>query len=369
MSLNATESSVRRQIALILTAWGMPQNLIETTTEVMVETDLMGVDSHGISMLMQYEQKNRDGRLNLQAQPQIEMETPVVARLNAGANLGHPVSVQAMNLAVDKALTMGIGLVTVRNSHHFGAAGYYARMATKRGAIGIVTSTARGIVVVPTRSAKPVLGTNPIAIAAPSGRNSPFVLDMATSTIAAGKLKVYGFQNKPLPDGWVADGEGKSLNDGNVAYDMFLGPKASGYGGLTPIGGTPELSNHKGYGLGLTAQILAGVLTGSNFAPRDRPTEAPDAPENIGHFFMAIDPKMFRAAGEFESELDGIIDFLHATEPSSPEQPVLVPGDPEDAKRALRLKGGIPIPDALAEHIQAVSKRSGVEYVLEPNPT
>ncbi|HUS98184.1 MAG TPA: Ldh family oxidoreductase [Hyphomicrobiaceae bacterium] len=365
MSLRTPAETVRRQITTILRSWGMPENLIETTAEVMVETDLMGVDSHGISMLMQYEQKYLQGRLDLAAQPKILNETPVTALIDAGANLGHPVSVYAMNLAVDKALAMGLGLVTVRNSHHFGAAGYYARIAAKRGAIAIVTSTARGIIVVPTRSAKPVLGTNPIAIAAPAKRNRPFVLDMATSTVAAGKLKVYGFQNKPLPEGWVTDGKGGSVRDGTEAYEMFYGGQSSGYGGLTPVGGTPELSSHKGYGLGMVAQILAGALTGASFSPRDRPNEGPKDPENIGHFFLAIDPKTFRAEGEFETELDGIIDLLHGTEPADPAKPILVAGEPEDAERARRLADGIPIPGALAKHIRDVCGRTGVDYILE----
>src|SRR3989442_15400085 len=131
------------------------------------------------------------------------------ALIDADDSLGHPVSVYAMNLAVDKCRDMGVAVVTVFHSHHFGAAGCYSRIAAERGVIGMVTSATRGVTMVPTFGAEPVLGTNPIAFAAPAKRNPPFQLDMATTTVAAGKVKVYKLNHKPLPSGWVVDGDGK----------------------------------------------------------------------------------------------------------------------------------------------------------------
>ncbi len=362
-TVHATAKSVEDQIRLILGSWGMAPDLIDQAATVMVETDLMGVDSHGISMIMTYESKVREGRLNLKAAPSIENETAATATIDAGANLGHPVSVRAMNLAVDKASDVGVGVVTVHNSHHFGAAGYYARIAADRGAFGMVASTARGITVVPTGGTEPVLGTNPLAFAAPAKVNRPWVLDMATSTVAVGKVRVYGYQNKPLPEGWVNDGEGRAMRDGTAAYNMLVG---SDRGGLTPIGGTRELASHKGYGLGVLAQVLGGALAGGAFVPVDRPRQTPHTPENIGHFFMAIAPATFRPAGTFESHLDAVIDTLHQTPAADPAQPVLVAGDPEAAKRAERLEQGIPIPPPLAEQLRGVCARAGVDYVLKP---
>ena len=260
MTLHAAADKVRRQIASILTAWGMPEDLVATTAEVMVETDLIGVDSHGISMLMGYEDKVREKRLKIAARPKIIRQTAVLALIDAGGGLGHPAAVMGMKLAADKAAKDGIGVVSVTNSHHFGAAGHYARIAAERGLIGIVASSARGITVVPTGGTQPVLGTNPLAFAAPARRNPPFVLDMATSTVAVGKVRVYGYRDKPLPEGWVVDSEGRSVKDANYAYETVL---KTGAGGLTPIGGTPELSSHKGYGLGLMVHILGGVLAGA----------------------------------------------------------------------------------------------------------
>ena len=361
MSFNARPERVREQIFLILTAWGMTDDLAATTADVMLETDLIGVDSHGISMLMTYETKRGEGRFDFTARPTIVKENAVAALMDAGGNLGHPVSVAAMQLAMKKAREASVGVVSVRNSHHFGAAGYYAKLAADNGLVGWVASGARGITVVPTRAANPILGTNPIAFAAPATRNRPFVLDMATSTVAVGKVKVYGFQNKPIPEGWVADGEGKPMTDANAAYEMLRGsPK----GGLTPIGGTPELSSHKGYGLGMMAHILGGVLAGGNFSPIHKPKEGPSDPENIGHFFMAMDPGFFRDEDAFESDLDEVIDYLHATEPTDSDKPVLVAGDPEAAKRAERLESGVPIPDALDTQLRDVCKNINVPYVL-----
>lgn len=361
MTINVQAALIDRQITSVLRAWGMPDDLVAQTVDVMVETDLWGVDSHGISMLMTYEQKINAGRFHMTERPRIVRETPVMAVIDAGAGLGHPASVLGMKTAIEKAATVGLAVVTVVNSHHFGAAGYYARMASDRGMIGLVASSARNIAVVPTRAAEPMLGTNPLAFAAPAGRNPAFLLDMATSTVAAGKIKVYGYQNKPLPEGWVVGPDGKSLRDGNEAYAVLRRGTTTG---LTPIGGTPELSSHKGYGLGMMVHILGGVLSGAAFAPLRKGNEKPGEPENIGHFFMAIDPKAFRPDGEFEMDMDAIIDVLHATPASDPSRPVLVAGDPEIASRAERLRTGIPIPSALQQELRDLCSRVGVPYVL-----
>ncbi len=368
MTLHARPERVREQIYTILTTWGMPEDLADTTAEVMLETDLIGVDSHGISMLMMYEQKRAQGRFDLTARPTVVKENAVAALLDAGANLGHPVSVEAMQRAIAKARELGVGVVSVRNSHHFGAAGHYARLAAEAGLIGWVASAARGITVVPTRASRAVLGTNPIAFAAPAGRNLPFVLDMATSTVAVGKVKVYGFQNKPIPEGWVMGSDGRSLTDANDAYERLLASRKSGEApdaGLTPVGGKPELSSHKGYGLGMMAHILGGVLSGGSFSPIHQPKEGPSDPENIGHFFMALDPDFFREEGAFESDLDDVIDYMHNVKPVDPAAPVLVAGDPEVRIREERLANGIPIPDSLAAQLRDVCLRSNVAYVLE----
>jgi LDH2 family malate/lactate/ureidoglycolate dehydrogenase len=352
---------VRAQILSIFDAWGMDAALARTAAEVMVETDLAGVDSHGVSMLMDYDDYRRRGKLNLKARPKVVRETAVTALVDADAGLGHPAAVMGMELALKKAQTMHAGIVTVFNSHHFGAAGYYAAMASKRGMVGMVTSATRTMAVVPTRGKVPVLGTNPIAFAAPAKRNAPFLLDMASSAAANNKIKVYGLNRKQIPKGWVFDDRGEPVTDPETALDILYRTKK---GGLTPLGGTAEMSSHKGYGLALMVHILGGALSGASFSPIRVKTQAPSDPDRLGHFFLAIDPKAFRPEGAFEDDLDAVIDVMHATPPLDPAQPVLVPGDPEAKAREERLRDGIPIPDTLRKKIRSVCEGAGVPFVL-----
>jgi LDH2 family malate/lactate/ureidoglycolate dehydrogenase len=352
---------VRSQILSIFHAWGMDAELARTAAEVMVETDLAGVDSHGVSMLMDYDEYRRKGKLNLKARPKIVREGPVTALIDAGAGLGHPAAVMAMDLALEKAKTMQVGVVTVFNSHHFGAAGYYAAMASKRGMVGMVTSATRTMAVVPTRGKIPVLGTNPIALAAPAKRNAPFLLDMATASAANNKIKVYGLNGKQLPAGWVLDDAGRPVRDPETALKIIYETKK---GGLTPLGGTAEMSSHKGYGLALMVHILGGALSGASFSPIRVKTQGPSDPDRLGHFFLAIDPKAFRPEGAFEDDLDAVIDVLHATPPLDPAEPVLVPGDPEAKARERRLREGIPLPDSLMKKLRKVCENSGVPCIL-----
>ncbi len=359
--MNVPAERVREQITAILASWGMDAGLVRTTANVMVETDLSGVDSHGVQMLTDYEQSRIKGKLNLKAKPKVVRETPVTALVDADAGLGHPAAVMGMELAIAKASKMHVGVVTVFNSHHFGAAGYYAALASKAGLVGMVTSATRTISTVPTRASVPVLGTNPIAFAAPTKKNRPFLLDMATSSVAANKTKVYDLNGKKLPPGWVLDDRGQPVTDPAKAQEIIYTTKK---GGLTPVGGTPEMSSHKGYGLAMMVHILGGALSGASFSPIRVKTQKPSDPDNLGHFFLAIDPKAFRPEGAFEDDLDAAIDVLHDTPAVDPMLPVLVAGDPEAAAREKRLRDGIPVPEALLSKIKQICERSGARFML-----
>jgi LDH2 family malate/lactate/ureidoglycolate dehydrogenase len=353
---------IREQLESVFRAWGMAEAHAGVTAEMMLETDLRGVDSHGISMLPTYDREFRAGRLNMRPVFKTVREAPAMALIDADASLGHPVSVHAMNLAVAKCRETAIAAVAVFNSHHFGAAGCYARIAAEHGVIGMVTSATRGISMVPTFGAEPVLGTNPLAFAAPAGRNAPFQLDMATTTVAAGKVKVHKLNHRALPTGWVVDGDGRPVTDAEAAFGyVFERPE----GGITPLGGTRELGGHKGYGLAVMVHILAGTLAGASFSPIRNRTQKPSDPHDIGHFFLAIDPRAFRGPGEFEADLDAVIDVLHGTKPADPAEPVLVAGDPEMATRRERLAEGVPIPDDLMVQLRAVAASAKVPFVLE----
>ncbi|WP_424135200.1 Ldh family oxidoreductase [Roseomonas chloroacetimidivorans] len=359
--LQVPAERVRRQILNVLHAWGMAEDLAATTAEAMVETDLMGIDSHGLSMLMMYETFRNSGQLDLTARPRVVLDSPATALVDGGANLGHPNADFAMRLAVEKARAAGIGAVGVRNSHHFGAAGHYARIASAAGVIGFITSSARTVLMVPTRGTLPLLGANPIAFAAPALRNRPFVLDISSTTVAANKVKVYDLNGKPIPEGWVVDEAGRPVTDSAEAMEVIF--KRPG-GGVTPLGGAEVTGGHKGYGLGVMVQILSTTLTGAAFGAIRNKTRKPGDPDDVGHFFMAIDPRAFRPEGGFEEELDAMIDELHATPPADPARPVLVAGDPEEAERERRLAEGIPVPVTLDTLIRDICKRSGAGYVL-----
>jgi len=344
----------------LLAVWGMPADLAATTATLIVESDLLGIDSHGISMLPQYEAMWRRGQLRLEARPRLLNEGLAHALLDAGGGLGHAVSQQAMQLAVDKARRAGIALVGVRNSHHFGAAGVYARIASRQGLLGLVTSSAQGVLLVPTRAAEPVLGTNPIAFAAPvpaGSRNHDFVLDIATTTAAANRIKVKALRGEPVPAGWVVDGRGAPVTDAEAARAQVF-ERADG--GLTPLGGNDDGASHKGYGLSLLAQVLGGTLNGGAFSVLHRQRHGANAPANVGHSFIAIDPAAFAGAHAFAGELDAVIDVLHATRPADPAAPVLVPGDPEAAAYAHRQEAGVPLAAALLSQLGELAARHGL---------
>jgi LDH2 family malate/lactate/ureidoglycolate dehydrogenase len=282
-------------------------------------------------------------------------ETPVSALIDADGGLGHVPAHQGMTLAIDKAKRAGVGVVVVRRSAHFGAAGYYSDMAARAGLLGIATTSARGLALVPTFAAEPVFGTNPISVAAPAGRNAPFNLDMATTTVAAGKLKLKWLNDKPLPVGWAVDEQGQPLTDAKRAFELK---------NITPLGGTRELGSHKGYGLAAVVNILSATLSGAAFQPLRLQREDPAGPDNVGHFFLALDPTMFREEGEFEHDMDEMLDYLRAVKPTDPAQPVMVPGDPEYQQREQRLREGVPVPEMLDELVRKVCTKAGAAYVL-----
>jgi LDH2 family malate/lactate/ureidoglycolate dehydrogenase len=237
-------------------------------------------------------------------------------------------------------------------------------MAAEAGLVGLCTSSTRSINTVPTRGRLALLGTNPIAFAAPAKRHSPFVLDMATSSVAANKVKVYELRGDEIPAGWVMDENAQPVTDASHAMDILSRrPKALG-GGLAPLGGTPEMGSHKGYGLAMMVHILAGTLSGSSFSPIRVKTQRPEDPDNLGHFFCVIDPAVFRDPDDFKDDLDEVIDVLHGTPSADPAQRVLVHGDLEEQSRKIRQEKGIPMPPALADQIRQLCEQSQVPYLL-----
>ena len=337
--MRVPSKQIHEQLATVFRAWGMSDAHAETTAGMMVETDLRGVDSHGISMLPTYDTEFRAGRLNMKPAFKTARETVATALIDADASLGHPVSVHAMNLAVDKCLQAGVGIVSVFNSHHFGAAGCYARIAADRGVIGMVTSATRGVTMVPTFAAEPVLGTNPIAFAAPAGDEAPLVVDMATSVVAGGKIEDYLLKGKPVPLGWALDPEGNPTTDADAAQR----------GALLPLGGTLEMSSYKGYALSLIVETLCNLLTGMATGPERARRAGPGDPASpgssrgMGHFFAAIDVSAFQPLHEFQVRMDANLRLLRAARPAPGCDRIYTPGEMEWERERERLVDGVPV--------------------------
>ena len=345
----------RQQLELILRAWGMPPVNAAITAEIMSYADLHGIDSHGISMIPSYDERRRAGKISMTAEPKIVHDRLVAALVDGGGGLGHLNSHVAMNLAVSKARTLGVGIVGVRNSAHFGACGYCARLAADAGFIGMVTTSAAGIQVAPTGGAEARYGTDPIAFAAPGRDGEPFLLDMATTTVAAGRIRNKANEGLPTPPGWVV------TKDGAPSTDPLEASQKGGF--LTPLGGTADGSSHKGYGLAAMVNILSSALSGATMVTDPAHTKAPGT-MGIGHFFMAIDPGLFRDPAEFRAEVAAFCDSLRATRPSDPARPVMVAGDPERRNAALRRQSGIPVGPGLLAKVKAVAEAAGAPWLL-----
>ena len=347
-----TPQALQRFIVSVLGALRMPPKNAELTAELMVRTDLRGVDSHGIGMLPKYVEWTRAGYIHPWAEPVLVRDDLATALVDGQKGLGHPASVMAMEMAIARAATYGIGIVAVRNSNHFGACANYSMMALDRGMIGLAFTNSPSVAMVPTFARKAMLGTNPISLAAPAAAHTPFVLDMATTTVAVGKLTIASRWNTPIPEGWALAENGSPTTDARVALASRL---------LSPLGGRRELGGHKGYGLGVMVDILSGLLSGSvygNVLYRSRMRE--DKHFNTGHCFAAIDIKRFRPVEEFEAAMDDMLQALNDTPRAEGQARVYTAGEPEADAEAHRRVHGIPLAPALAAQLHDIATSLGV---------
>ncbi len=350
----------RAQIKAIVLAWGMPEDNAEATADILSWADLHGVDSHGMSMIPGYDRLRRTGRAKMDAQPRIIKESPVSALVDGDGGLGHVPARFAMQVAIDKAKQSGMAIAAVRNSAHFGATGYYTLMAAKAGLIGMACTSASGIQVAPTFGKEAKLGTDPWSFAAPTTDGRPFLLDMATTTVAAGRIRNKANEGLPTPDGWVLDSEGRPSNDPLVAREKG--------GFLTSLGGSPENSSYKGYGLAAMVNILGSCLSGATLITDPMHTKKPQGMD-IGHCFIAIDPGLFREPEEFTADVTRFCNDLRATTPMDPAQPVMVAGDPQWNYEEKRMAEGIPVGPGLLQQVRQIAQACAAPWVLDSVPT
>lgn len=342
----------------ILQKIGCPEKDAAIAARVLLSADLRGVDSHGVARLSGYVRLWEANRINAVPKMRIVHETPSTAVVDGDGGLGLVVAPFAMQVAIDKAKLAGTGWVSVKNSNHYGIAGIHAMEALKHDMIGISLTNASPLVS-PTFSRERMLGTNPISVAIPANEQPPFVLDMATTTAANGKLEILQRKKQEAPLGWIQD------KDGNPTTSP-LGVKDGG--ALLPLGGDREHGSHKGYGLGSVVDIFSAVLSGANYGPWVPPFVAFLEPhpnpvgEGLGHFFGAMRVDAFRPAGEFKKHMDQWIGRFREAEPVEGQQKVLIPGDPERELEAERRQHGIPLLEPVVEDLKSLGDKLEVSW-------
>ena len=330
---------------------GVPAGDAEIAANVLVASDLRGVDTHGVIRFNPhawYIKWLREGVMTAKPNIRVIKENASTALLDADNGMGFVAGHRAMELAIKKARESGVGIVTVRNSRHYGMSAYYSMLALPHDMIGIAMTNASRQVV-PTFGREARFGTNPISFAIPAQHEQAFVLDMATTTAAAGKLELAIRLGKPVPTGWALNEKAEPTTDPKVAQQARR---------LLPLGGSRESGSHKGYGLGILVEILCGVLTGTLTALN--PNQEPR-----GHFFGAIDPSAFRPAAEFKADMDRLIRELKSTPPVEGESRVYVAGEIEFDTAEERSERGIPLHSSVLNGLRDVAAQLGVPYDLE----
>ena len=351
----ATRVSVDDLHAFCMTALrtaGATQSHAQIVSDTLVTTDTWGTFTHGTKLLRDYLRRVRAGGLRTDIEPFVVASGPAWSIIDGNSCLGHVTSVFAMNDAIARAKVSGIAYVGVKNSCHFGAAGYYASLAAKAGLIGIAMANDIPSVAA-AGSRRCVMGSNPMAYAVPTG-GDPMLLDIATSTVAGGKVYAAFQRGEPIPDHWIIDQEGHSTTDSS------LYPKSAA---LTPM------ANHKGYGIALLIETLAGLMTGANITWQVASwiSHDPSQPTHHGAAFLAIDIAKIMPPDQFNTRINALIDEIHNSPTADGVEKVLVPGEREWNLRRKALVEGIDLPSdvigklvGLAEDLSLKAKWLGV---------
>lgn len=343
-------TDLRTFTAAVFAHYGVPAADAELGAEVLIDADLAGIESHGIAHLPWhpgYAPGLKRGIVSPDPEIKVVRDSPVAATWDAGGGIGVIVGKKAMEATIAKARATGIGMIAVQNGRHFGAAGYYAHMAAKQDMIGMAMCNVPPIAAA-AGGLDRVYGTNPIAFGAPVEGEPPFLLDMATTAVAGGKLEIAQRQGKGIPAGWAVDGEGADTDDPGILRKG---------GALLPLGSRFETSSYKGYGLGLMVDILTGVLSGTNsglFLDR--------AVLEQGFWFAAWRIDAFRDVAEFKAEMKRMVDHIRATRPAPGRERVMVAGDPEHAARAEREVHGIPLDAESIEQLTKLGEEVGTPF-------
>lgn len=344
--------------ARIFTSCGVPEHEARSAADVLATADLWGIDSHGVARLRAYYEMFMRGLINPRPQIQTVRELPATATVDGDNGLGLVVGIKANELALEKAEANGAGWVSVRNSNHFGIAGYYVYQAVSRGLIGWAMTNTPPLVS-PLWGAERMLGTNPIAIAFPGKDEFPVVIDFATSAISFGIAENAVRKGAQLPEGLMIDSEGRETTQPG---DVVRG------GALLPLGGDRVYGGHKGYCLSAMVDILCGVLSGANWGPFIPPfphyLKQPERSvgKGLGHLFGALRLDGFIEPDEFKTQIDEWIRVFRATKPAPGTDGPLIPGDPERASEARRRTEGVPLLQSVVEELRYLATQTRVPF-------
>jgi LDH2 family malate/lactate/ureidoglycolate dehydrogenase len=337
-------NQLKRICIAVLEAIGTPRDEAEIVADSLVKANLRGVDSHGVFRLTVYVNRVKHKTIIPGAPFKIVRETPSTALVSGGFGFGQVIGVKAMKLAVEKARETGIGAVSVFDTNHFGMAAYYAMIALQNDMIGVVTCNTSPWVV-PWGGRVPMLGTNPICVAIPSGQDIPTILDMATSAVARGKIERAAKEGKPIPEGWAVDQNGEPTTD----------PLAALKGALLPFGGP------KGYGLSFIVDVISGALAGAACG-KDVCSLFPERRKcNVGQFFLAINVDAFIPIRDFKATVDKVVLELRSSPPAPGYASVLIPGEIEYRTEQKRLLEGVPLSDETWQRLKKLCEKLRVD--------
>ena len=339
-----------------LVAFGVPKDDAKIVTEVLIESDKRGIDSHGIGRLKPiYLDRFDEGIMSPVTKIRIVKDEAACVVLDGNNGLGHVVSKKAMEMAIEKAAKYGLGMSVVRNSTHYGIAGYYVSMAIEAGMIGVTGTNARPSIA-PTFGVENMLGTNPITWGIPTDEKFPFILDCATSVTQRGKIEVYGRAGKDLPPGWVIGEDGKTRTDtAGVLVDLTKGKAA-----LAPLGGLGEEGGgYKGYGYATVVEILSAALQDGKFLKDLNGFDAAGKkiPYPLGHFFIAINPEMFMGLAVFKRIAGAICRDLRASKKAPGQDHIYTAGEKEYQAWQYRKVHGCPVPPPLQKQMVELRDR------------
>ncbi|HZK86449.1 MAG TPA: Ldh family oxidoreductase [Syntrophomonas sp.] len=338
---------------------GVPRDEAAICADILITADKRGIDSHGIGRLKPiYYDRIKAGIQEAVTHVEIIREGPTTAVIDGHNGMGHVIGKRSMQMAIDKAKNFGMGMVAVRNSTHYGIAGYYALMATQAGMIGMTGSNARPSIA-PTFGVENMLGTNPLTFGIPTDEDFPFVLDCATAVSQRGKIEVYARDNKTIPEGWVIDKTGHSRTD----TKQILLDLVSGQAALTPLGGIGEdNAGYKGYGYATVVEIMSAALQGGAFLKALSGTDqaGKPGPYQLGHFFLAIDVETFTDLASFKQSSGDILRALRASEKAPGASRIYTAGEKEQLAWLARKDRGAPLNQALQKEILQMRDELGL---------